>query len=122
MSLTDTKVRNAKPHDKFYKLTDGDGLYLHVAETGGKLWRFRYRFGGKEKLLSFGSYPEISLLDARKKRDEARRQVANDIDPGAVRKAQKQAKVEETETFEAIAREWHGKFKPIWAESHSSRV
>lgn len=122
MSLTDTKIRNAKPQDKFYKLTDGDGLYLHVAETGGKLWRFRYRFGGKEKLLSLGSYPEISLLDARKKRDEARRQVANDIDPGAVRKAQKQAKAEETETFEVIAREWHSKFKPIWAESHSSRV
>ncbi|KFN39993.1 integrase [Smithella sp. F21] len=122
MSLTDTKVHNAKPREKFYKLTDGDGLYLHVAETGGKLWRFRYRFAGKEKLLSLGSYPEISLLDARKKRDEARRQVANDIDPGAVRKAQKQAKAEETETFEVIAREWHSKFKPIWAESHSSRV
>lgn len=122
MSLTDKKVHNAKPREKFYKLTDGDGLYLHVAETGGKLWRFRYRFGGKEKLLSLGSYPEISLLDARKKRDEARRQVANDIDPGAVRKAQKQAKVEETETFEVIAREWHSKFKPVWAESHSTRV
>jgi integrase len=122
MALTDAKIRNAKPRDKFYKMTDGDGLYLHVAATGGKLWRFRYRFGGKEKLLSFGSYPEISLLDARSKRDDARRLVANGIDPGEVRKAQKVAKTEDAETFEVIAREWHGKFNSIWSQSHATRV
>jgi len=122
MSLSDLKVRNAKPREKFYKLTDNDGLYLHVTEKGSKLWRFRYRFGGKEKLLALGSYPEISLLDARQKRDEARRLLANRIDPGAVRKAQKQADIQETETFEIIAREWFQKFSQRWKETHSSRI
>ena len=122
MSLNEMKIRNAKPKEKFYKMTDSEGLYLHVAETGGKLWRFRYRFEGKEKLLALGAYPEISLLDARQRRDEARRQLAHGIDPGAVRKAQKQANIQETETFEVIAREWHNKFMHTWKESHSSRV
>ncbi len=122
MPLNEMKIRNAKPKEKFYKLTDGDGLYLHVAESGGKLWRFRYRFDGKEKLLAFGSYPEIGLLDARLKRDQARKQIANGIDPGALRKAQKQANIEETETFEVIAREWFNKFKHTWKESHSLRL
>lgn len=122
MPLNEMKIRNAKPKEKFYKIADGDGLYLHVAETGGKLWRFRYRFAGKEKLLALGSYPEISLLDARQRRDEARRQLAHSVDPGAVRKALKQAKTEETETFEVIAREWHNKRMHTLKESHSSRV
>ena len=110
MPLTDVKVRTAKPDDKSYKLSDIDGLYLLVHMTGGKWWRFRYRFGGKEKLLSLGTYPEISLLDARTRRDEARRQIAHGIDPSSLRKAQKQAQTEETETFEVIAREWYTKF------------
>jgi len=122
MPLNEMKIRNAKPKEKFYKLSDSDSLYLHVTEKGSKLWRFKYRFGGKYKLLAFGSYPEISLLDARKKRDEARSQLAHGIDPGAIRKAQKQAKTETTETFEVIAREWHNKFMHTWKESHSSRV
>jgi integrase len=122
MPLTEMKVRNAKPKEKFYKMADSDGLYLHVAEAGGKLWRFRYRYEGKEKLLALDKYPEISLLDARQRRDDARRLLANGIDPGAIRKAQKQAKTEETETFEVIAREWHGKFKHTWKESHSTRI
>ena len=122
MPLSDLKIRNAKPKEKFYKLTDGDGLYLHVTETGGKLWRFRYRFDGKEKLLALGTYPEISLLDARQRRDEARRQLAHGIDPGAVRKAQKQAKTEDTETFEIIAREWHGRYTPTWKPRHAESL
>jgi integrase len=122
MPLSDVKVRNAKPREKFYKLTDGDGLYLHVTEQGSKLWRFRYRFGRKEKLLALGAYPEISLLDARQRRDEARRQIAHDIDPGALRKAQKQAKTEETETFEVIAREWHTKFTTTWTAGHAITI
>ncbi len=122
MSLSEMKVRNAKPKEKFYKLTDGDGLYLHVTEKGGKLWRFRYRFGGKEKLLALGSYPEITLLDARQRRDGARRQLANKIDPGAVRKAQKQSSIQETETFEVIAREWHNRFKSTWSEGHAATI
>ncbi|MGD0168967.1 MAG: integrase arm-type DNA-binding domain-containing protein, partial [Smithella sp.] len=122
MPLNEVKIRNAKPKAKFYKLTDSEGLYLHVTETGTKLWRFRYRFSGKEKLLALGKYPGISLLDARQKRDEARRQLAHGVDPGAVRKAQKQAKVEETETVEVIAREWHEKFKSTWTEGHADKL
>ena len=88
MSLTEMKIRKAKPREKFYKLTDGDGLYMHVSEKGGKWWRFKYRYNGKYKLLSFGTYPEISLLDARQRRNDARKLLANKIDPGVVRKAQ----------------------------------
>ena len=76
MPLNEMKIRNAKSRGKFYKLTDSGGLYLHVAEKGGKLWRFKYRFAGKYKLLALGSYPEISLLDARQSRDEAQMAVS----------------------------------------------
>jgi len=120
--LTDTKVRTAKPQHKEYKLFDGEGLFLLITPTGGKLWNFKYRFDKKEKKLALGSYPEISLLDARRKRDDARRLLANDVDPGAVRKAQKQAKVEETETFEVIAREWHEKFKQKWVDGYADKL
>lgn len=85
--LTDIQVSKAKPKDRDYKLTDGGGLYLLVTTAGGKLWRFKYRFAGKEKLLAFGPYPEISLSDARLRRQEARRLLANDTDPGEVKKA-----------------------------------
>ena len=122
MPLTDVKVRTAKPTEQSYKLSDTDGLYLLVHMTGGKWWRFRYRFGGKEKLLSLGTYPEISLLDARMRRDEARRQVAHGIDPSALRKAQKQAQTEETETFEVIAREWYAKFVSTWSPGHADAI
>jgi integrase len=122
MPLNEMKVRNAKPKEKFYKLTDSGGLYLHVTEKGSKLWRFRYRFDHKEKLLALGTYPEISFADARERRDNARKQLANGIDPGAVRKAQKQAETVETETFEVIAREWHTKFTPSWSPGHSDTI
>ncbi len=120
--LSDMKVKTAKSKDKPYKLSDVDGLYLLVTEKGGKWWRFKYRFGGKEKLLSLGTYPQITLADARHRRDEARKQVAQGIDPGAVRKAQKQAETEETETFEVIAREWHAKFTPTWTPGHATTI
>jgi len=116
------KVRNAKAKEKPYKISDSDGLYLHVTEKGAKLWRLKYRFDGKEKLLAFGSYPEISLYDVRKRRDEARSQLAHNIDPGAIRKAQKQAKTESTETFEVIAREWHGRFTQTWTAGHADTI
>ena len=122
MPLTDMKVRSAKSKEKPYKLSDFDGLYLLVTEKGQKWWRFRYRFDRKEKLLSLGTYPEISLADARQRRDEARRQIAHGIDPGAVRKAQKQSETEETETFEVIAREWHTKFTPTWTPGHAVTI
>lgn len=127
MPLNETKVRNAKPKEKPYKLSDSEGLYLYITETGGKLWRFKYRFdndgkGKKEKLLAFGKYPEINLHDARQRRDDARKLLANNVDPGAVRKAQKQAKIEDTETFEVISREWHNKFKSTWTEGHALKL
>lgn len=87
--LTDTRVRNAKPKANEVKLFDGGGLFLLVTPSGGKLWRLKYRFYGKERQLTFGSYPEVSLAGAREKRDAARKQVAAGIDPGEVRKAEK---------------------------------
>ncbi len=122
MPLTDMKVLKAKPQDKQVTLFDGKGLFLLITPSGGKLWRMKYRYEGKEKLLALGIYPEISLADARERRDKARKQIAHGIDPGAVRKAQKQADTEETETFEVIAREWHTKFTPSWTPGHSDTI
>jgi integrase len=120
--LSEIKIRNAKPQKSEYKLFDGGGLFLLVTPSGGKLWRFRYPFDNKEKKLSLGIYPEISLHDARKRRDEARSQLAHGIDPGAVRKAQKQANIQETETFEIIAREWHERFISNWTIEYASKI
>ena len=121
--MTDIKVKSAKEKNKAYKLTDGQGLYLLVTPPGGKLWRFKYRFGGKEKVLAFGSYPEISVADAREKRDAARKQVAHGIDPGEVRKAQKAAQGQAAEdSFEVVAREWHEKFTPSWSPIHADKI
>jgi integrase len=117
--LTDTKVRTTKPTEKPQKLFDGGGLFLLVTPTGGRLWRFKYRFGGSEKLLSIGTYPETSLAEARQRRDQASALLANGIDPNETKKAQKAAGNQETETFEIIAREWYAKFSPSWATSHA---
>ncbi len=117
--LTDTKIRTAKPAEKPQKFFDGGGLFLLVTPTGGKLWRFKYRFGGSEKLLSIGTYPQTSLAEARQKRDHASTLLAKGIDPGVNKKAQKAAASQEAETFEVIAREWYGKFSPSWATSHA---
>lgn len=123
MALFDTKIKGVKPSGKQIKLFDAGGLFLLVTPKGGKLWRFKYRFDGKEKLLALGAYPEITLAEARERRDKARKQLANDIDPGAVRKAMKEAETEETETFEVIAREWHTKFKKTtWTDGHDLTI
>ncbi|HJW23934.1 MAG TPA: integrase arm-type DNA-binding domain-containing protein [Rhodocyclaceae bacterium] len=107
MPLTDTAIRNAKPTEKAQKLFDGGGLYLEVAPSGGKWWRLKYRFGGKEKRISLGVYPDVGLKEARERRDEARKLLANDIDPGESRKAQKAATVlRAANSFEVICREW----------------
>lgn len=120
LPLSDLQVKNAKPRDKDYKLSDGQGLHLLITPTGGKLWRFQYRYAGKQKLLSFGAYPSISLADARQRREDARKLLANGVDPGEVRKAQKAATVAETEnSFEVVAREWHTKFSGSWSPSHA---
>lgn len=120
--LSEVKVRNAKPQENEYKIFDGGGLFLLVTPSGGKLWHFKYRHDKKERKLTFGPYPAISLADARQRRDEARKQVANGIDPGALRKAQKQADTEKTETFEVIAREWHMKFSQTWTPGHATTI
>lgn len=113
--LTDMQIRAIKPAAKDIKLFDGSGLFLLITPTGGKLWRFKYRFGGREKLLSFGAYPQISLADARQRREEARELIAKGIDPGAAKKEQEAAMLREQETFEVVAREWHSQFSPQWA-------
>jgi integrase len=123
MPLTDTAVRTAKPIDKPIKMFDERGLFLIVTPAGGKWWRLRYKFDGKEKLLSLGTYPDTSLKDARERRDEARKLLANDIDPGENRKVQKAARVERAEnSFEVIAREWFAKYRDTWAPSHSDKI
>ena len=121
MPLTDTAIRSAKPQTKTFKLFDGGGLYLEVSPAGGKWWRWKYRFGGKEKRLSFGVYPDVTLKLAREKRDTARQQLAAGMDPGEARKAEKQAQAG-AESFEAISREWHTKFSPGWVASHGDRI
>jgi len=121
MPLTDTAIRKAKPQAKATKLFDGGGLYLEVSPSGGKLWRWKYRFEGVEKKLSLGNYPDVSLKAVRERHGEARRQLAAGIEPGAARKAERLAKAG-SESFEAIAREWHGKFSPGWVESHGTRI
>ncbi|MBA2410193.1 MAG: integrase arm-type DNA-binding domain-containing protein [Gammaproteobacteria bacterium] len=121
MKLTDSAIRNSRPTEKPMKLIDGRGLFLLVAPSGGKWWRFRYRFEGKHKLLSLGTYPAVTLKDARVKRDEMRRLLAAGIDPGQARKAEKAARGD-ANSFEAVAREWIGKYAPTWAESHASKI
>ncbi len=123
LALTDTAVRNAKPGKKPLKLFDERGLFLLVTPAGGKWWRFRYRFDGKEKLLSMGVYPDVGLKAARDRRDDARKLLADGIDPGDNRKAVKAAKAgQAANSFEVLAREWFERHKQTWAENHSEKI
>ena len=123
MNLSNTAIRNAKAGEKARKLFDGGGLYLEVAPHGGKWWRLKYRFEGKEKRLSLGVYPDVTLKDARTRRDEARRLLVNGVDPSEQRKAEKAAKAAEAaNSLEAIAREWFTKHSPRWSSGHAARV
>lgn len=123
MPLTDTKVRTAKPIGKTQRLFDGGGLYLEVSPKGGKWWRLKYRFGGKEKRLSLGVYPDVTLKEARTRRDDARAFLANDTDPSESRKASKAAGVERAaNSFEVVAREWFAKYSANWSPSHATRT
>ncbi|MGE4558092.1 MAG: tyrosine-type recombinase/integrase [Desulfovibrionaceae bacterium] len=114
MKLTNSAVKNAKPGTKPIRLFDGGGMYLEVSPAGGKLWRLKYRFECKEKCLAMGRYPEVSLADARKRRDEARTLLANGVDPGEEKKRKKQVEAAQPDTFEAIAREWFKHFNSTW--------
>ncbi|KVP18849.1 integrase [Burkholderia ubonensis] len=123
MPLTDTAIKNAKPADKPVRLFDGGGLYLEVAPSGGKWWRLKYRFGGKEKRISLGVYPDVPLKEARERRDKARALLEAGADPGEAKKAEKRAARLSTEnSFEAVAREWHAKYMPTWSASHGARL
>lgn len=121
--LTVTAINNAKPKDKPYKLSDEKGLYLFVQTGGGKLWRFDYRFLTKRKTLALGSYPDVSLSDARDRRDAARKQLANDIDPGESKKAVKASSLEAgANSLEVVAREWALSYFKNKSASHQDRT
>lgn len=121
--LTDVQPRNAKPKEEPYKLTDGGGLYLLVNPDGGKYWRMDYRFNDKRKTLAFGKYPDVSLVQARKQRQEAKTLIQQGIDPGENKKAQKAAsKKAAANSFEVVAREWYLKFSPNWTKEHGDRI
>ncbi|HTY48906.1 MAG TPA: Arm DNA-binding domain-containing protein, partial [Steroidobacteraceae bacterium] len=102
--LTDTQLRGLKPSDRARKLSDGGGLYLQVAPNGGRYWRYNYRFGGKQKTLALGVYPDVSLARAREHHHDARKQLAAGVDPSTGRQTAGR-------TFEAVARDWHEHWK-----------
>ncbi|MCU6362967.1 integrase arm-type DNA-binding domain-containing protein [Escherichia coli] len=120
MALTDAKIRAAKPDEKSYKLADANNMFLLVHPNGSKYWRLRYRHLGKENTLALGQYPEVSLSEAREKRDEARKLISDGIDPCEQRRAKKAAP-EAINTFELVARQWH-KSNKKWSETHSEKV
>lgn len=135
MALTDTAIRNAKPGSKPKRLFDAGGLYLEVSPSGGKWWRLKYRYAGKEKRLSLGVYPEVPLAGrkdkasgawikgARDRRDDARQLLAEGVDPGANRKALKSARMDRaTNSLEVVAREWFAKYSPTWVKNHGNRI
>ncbi|MGA2871202.1 MAG: integrase arm-type DNA-binding domain-containing protein, partial [Verrucomicrobiota bacterium] len=120
MSLTDAKIRHAAPQAKPYKLSDGEGMFLLVHPNGGKYWRLKYRFGGRERILALGVYPEVSLSDARERRVQARKTLAAGNDPAdAKREAKRQRVLKGEQTFEVIALEWHGQNQHRWTPRYS---
>ena len=123
MKLSDTKCRGQKPGEKPIKLSDGGGLYLEVMPNGKRFWRQKYRFAGKEKRLTHGDYSLVSLAEARKKRDEAKKLLLEGIDPSLVKKEQKMTATHHAaKTFEAIAREWHEHKKSEWSEKYANTI
>lgn len=123
MALTDTAVRNAKPGPKTYRLFDGNGMYLEVTPAGGKSWRMKYRFGGKESRVSLGRYPEVSLKKAREKRDAARVLLSDGLDPNVERKAAKARQgAAADDSFETIAREWWKNWATTRTAKHADQV
>lgn len=123
MALTDLAIKQAKPQDKIYYLKDGGSLFLEVTPAGGKNWRFRYRFNGKAGVLSPGKYPAVSLAEARERAAEARRLLAEGINPGEAKKEAKlAAQVASANAFEVIASEWHEKQLPRWTPGHAARI
>ncbi|MBB3858828.1 hypothetical protein GGQ88_000068 [Novosphingobium hassiacum] len=121
--LNDAKIRAVKPRDKAFKLTDSNRLYLLVPPSGSKLWKWSYVYDGKQKTLALGSYPLISLVQARTLRDEARSQLAEGRDPSVIRKLKIEANLEAgRNTFERVARKWHENARSQWARIHADDV
>ncbi|WP_439823797.1 tyrosine-type recombinase/integrase [Aeromonas caviae] len=122
--LSDTECRNARPREKDYSLFDGNGLHLLVKKNGTRSWRFKFtKPDGKAGLMAFGDYPTLSLTDARKRREEVRNQLAKGIDP-VVHKRQLRNEItsKQTNSFEAVAREWHSRSAGKWSPDHASRI
>jgi integrase len=122
MPLTHISLRNAVPREKPYKLSDGSGMFLLVNPNGSKWWRLKYRFAGFEKLISLGTYPDVSLKAARERRDDARRSLREGTDPGALRKQEKQKKRAAGDTFAKVAEEYMEKRKGRWAAGYAAHV
>lgn len=123
MKLTNTACNNAKPKEKPYKLADGGGMFLEVTPSGGRLWRLKYRFGGRENLLSLGKYPQTTLAEARAKREELKKLLSQGINPSEYRKDKKLADtLNSLNNFEAVAREWHENKKDTWSAGHTITV
>jgi integrase len=124
LPLVDMQLKKAKPKDRAYKLSDGGGLYLEVMPTGSKLWRLKFKQNsGSESRLALGSYPEVSLLEARKRRAAAREQMAGGVDPGQARRIAKRNKaIANANTFEAVAREWHANKLETWQQRTAANV
>ncbi len=123
MLLTDRAIKNAKPQIKPYKLSDGEGLYLYVQPTGSKLWRLKYHYLGRENTLAIGRYPDISLLEARDHRYEARKQLRSNIDPNNVKKEARRASLFDAgNSFRAVAQDWFDINKKKWTAEHAERI
>ncbi len=123
MPLTDTAVRKTRPGAKPYKVADGKGLFLLVHPNGSKYWRLKFRFAGKEKLLSLGIYPTVSLAEARNRRDHARKLLSNGVDPGVAKQVSKRSvKMAAENSFEATAREWYAKRAAKWVPTHAAKI
>lgn len=123
MKLNARQVDAAKPRDKAYKLADGAGLYLEVVPSGSRYWRMKYRFNGKEKRMAFGVYPAVSLAQARALRDEAKKKLAEGIDPSFAKKEEKLVRdVQLNNTFQAVALEWHSTKVSRWSEGYASDI
>lgn len=121
--LTAKKCDNAKPETKPYRLSDGQGLFLEVAINGSRYWRYRYKFKNKENQLGFGTYPEVTLQEARERHKETRKLIRSGIDPSAKRKEQKQLRLDTTATtFKEFAMEWYGRRKIGWSERHAQNI
>jgi hypothetical protein len=123
MKLSEAKIRSAKPKETAYKIGDGDGLYLFITPNGHKYWRMKYFFENRERVLSIGPYPEISLAEAREKRFEIRKLKANGLDAATVIRDQKrQTAIENSNSFETIAREWHKRKCSSWTAYYAKQV